>query len=61
LKTVTTEEELDALPKGTVLRFTKSRATLEKTLGDLWIVHGVKGCFGSDDICRNGTPMEIIE
>jgi hypothetical protein len=58
--TVSTEEQLDALPFGTRLRFTVSGAKLEKTLGDLWIVDGVKGCFGSDDICRNRTPMEIL-
>jgi len=58
---VTTEQELDALPFGTRLRFTISKAVLEKTHGGLWKVHGVKGCFGSDDICRNGTPMEILE
>lgn len=59
--TVVTEAELDALPLGTRLRFTISRATLEKTHGGLWKVHGVKGVFGSDDICRNGTPMEILD
>lgn len=59
--TVVTEAELDALPMGTALRFTISRARLVKTHGDLWKVDGVKGVFGADDICRNGTPMEILE
>lgn len=59
--TVVTETELDALPVGTRLRFTISKATLEKTHGGLWKVDGVKGCFGSDDICQNGTPMEILK
>jgi hypothetical protein len=61
LKTVVTEAELDALPYGTRLQFTISKATLRKTYGDLWEVDGVKGCFGSDDICRNRTPMEVLE
>jgi hypothetical protein len=61
LKTVSKEHELDDLPKGTRLRFTTSGGTLYKTLADLWIVDGVKGCWGSDDICANGTPMEIID
>lgn len=61
MTTVVTEADLDALPKGTRLRFTVSKATLEKTHGDLWKVDGVKGVFGSDDICRNRTPMEILD
>lgn len=61
MRTVVTEAELDALPFGTRLRFTVSRATLSKTHGDLWKVDGVSGVFGSDDICRNRTPMEILE
>jgi hypothetical protein len=60
VRTVVTEEELDALPFGTRLQFIVSKAILEKTFGDLWIVHGVKGVFGSDDICRNKTPMEVL-
>lgn len=60
-KTVSKEHELDALPKGTRLRFTTSGVTLEKTLADLWLVENVKGCWGSDEICANGNPMEIIE
>jgi hypothetical protein len=58
--TVKTEQELDALPKGTRLRFTVSGATLYKTIADMWVVEGVKGCWGSDEICANRTPMEII-
>ena len=61
LITVVTEDQLDALPFGTRLRFTISGAKLEKTLGDLWKVAGVPGVFGSDDICRNRTPMEILD
>lgn len=60
MRTVVTEEELDALPFGTRLRFSVSQVTLEKTFGDLWRVSNVPGVYGSDDICRNGTPMEII-
>lgn len=60
VKTVITEAELDALPQGTRLRFTISKAIIEKTLGDLWVVHGVKGVFGSDDITRNRTPLEVL-
>ncbi len=61
VKTVSKEHELDALPKGTRLRFTVSGATLYKTFGDLWVVDGISGVQMPADLCLNGTPMEILE
>lgn len=60
MNTVVTESELDSLPKGTRLRFIVSKTECEKVLGDLWKVDGVKGIFGSDDITRNRTPLEVL-
>lgn len=59
--TVVTEAELDGLDIGVRLRFTISKKICTKVAGGLWSVEGVKGVFGSDDICRNRTPLEVLE
>lgn len=59
--TVTTEAELDALPKGTRVRFTVSGAVCTKTIGDLWLVEGHKGCYMPSELAMNGTPMDVLE
>lgn len=56
---VSTERQLDALPCGARLRFVGSGVGLEKTLGDLWRVDGVKGVWMPEDIVRNRNPMEV--
>lgn len=61
MRTVATEAELDEFDIGTRLRFTISKAIIEKTIGGLWRVEGVKGIFGADDITRNRTPLELLE
>lgn len=58
---VTTERELDALPKGTRVRFTASGAICTKTIGDLWMVEGHKGCYMPSDLLINDTPLEVLE
>jgi hypothetical protein len=59
--TVSTEPELDALPKGTRVRFTASGAICTKTIGDLWLIEGHKGCYMPSELVMNGTPMDIID
>lgn len=61
MKTVSTERELDALPKGTRVRFTASGAICTKTIADLWLIAGHKGCYMPSELVMNGTPMEILE
>lgn len=61
MKTVTTERELDDLPKGTRVRFTASGAVCTKTIGDLWLIEGHKGCYMPSELVMNDTPMEILE
>jgi hypothetical protein len=61
MTTVSTENELDALPQGTRLRFTASGAVCTKVLGGLWSVTGHKGAYMPSDLVMNGTPMEIID
>lgn len=61
MRTVVTEAELDELDIGVRLRFTVSKKALEKVTGGLWKVENVKGVFGSDDICRNRTPLEVLD
>lgn len=55
-----TERELDALPKGTRVQFTASGAVCTKTIGDLWLIEGHKGCYMPSELVMNGTPMEVI-
>lgn len=61
MKTVVSEDQLDLLPRGTVLRFTVSKTRVTKVLGGLWEVENVKGVWMPCDIVRNQTPLEIIE
>lgn len=59
--TVSTEAELDALPKGQKVKFTVSGAVCTKVAGGLWTVEGVKGAQMPGDLCLNGTPMELLK
>ena len=61
MTTITTEQELDDLPKGTRLRFTISGAIITKELGGLFSVEGHKGVFMPSDLTINNTPMEILD
>jgi hypothetical protein len=61
LKTVSKEYELDALPKGTRIRFTISKAIATKTIGNLWMVAGSPGVYMPGDLCMNGTLMEVLD
>jgi hypothetical protein len=58
---VSTERELDALPKGTRVRFTASGAVCTKTIGDLWLIEGHKGCYMPSELVMNGTPMDVLD
>ena len=58
---VTTEWELDELPKGARVRFTASGAICTKTIGDLWLIEGHKGCYMPCDLVMNDTPMEVLD
>jgi len=59
--TVSTERELDLLPRGTVLQFTISKVRVTKVLGDLWEVENVKGVWMPSEITQNQTPLEVID
>jgi hypothetical protein len=61
LRQVSTERELDALPKGARVRFTASGAVCTKTIGDLWNIAGHKGAYMPSELVMNGTPMEVLE
>lgn len=58
---ITTERELDALPKGTRVQFTVSGAVCTKTIGDLWLIEGHKGCYMPSELVMNDTPLEVLE
>lgn len=61
MRTVSTERELDSLPKGTRVRFTASGAICTKTIADLWNIEGHKGAYMPSELVMNGTPMDILE
>lgn len=61
MRLIHTERELDALPKGARVRFTASGAVCTKTIGDLWLIEGHKGCYMPSDLTINNTPMEVLE
>lgn len=61
MKQVSTERELDALPKETRVRFTASGAVCTKTIGDLWLIEGHKGCYMPSELVMNGTPMDVLD